>query len=64
MVQQGMTSTLPNETVATKHPKTDEKKVICFFILHNKIKVSPSEGNADFGLQIFTELALDLELSC
>lgn len=64
MVQKGMASAPPIERVATSHPETDEEPVICFSTLLNKIKISPSEGNADFGLQIFTELALDLELSC
>lgn len=45
-----------NEKVATKHPNTDGKKVTGFSTLH-KIKISPSEGNTDFGSQIFTELA-------
>lgn len=59
-----MTSTPISERLATNHPETDKKKRICFSALHNEIQISPSEGNADFGLQIFTELALDLELSC
>lgn len=36
-----------NENAAAGHPRTDGKNVMGFSTLH-EIKISPSEGNADF----------------
>lgn len=46
-VQKAMAATATDEKVATSHPKTDGKNVIGLSTLH-KIKISPSEGSADF----------------
>ena len=48
--------------VAPKRPEIDGEQA--YASPYDKVKISPCEGNADFGFQIFTELALDLELRC